>query len=116
MGESKENNDLFFTCSLLEYIARKTNNKKKYVVEKIGKERIKKIYDLADVYHCEDINKVSDELILSANIKQGDYELKLNNKRPSFWELGRIYQKLILMIDDNKDNFIDNLFDVMISC
>ena len=28
-GESQKENDLFFTCSLIEYIARKTKNTKK---------------------------------------------------------------------------------------
>ncbi len=42
MGESQKQNDLFFTCSLIEYIARKTTNTKKYIVEKLGKENIKK--------------------------------------------------------------------------
>ena len=42
MGEKEEENDLFFVCSLLEYIARKTKNKKKYIVEKIGKEKLLK--------------------------------------------------------------------------
>lgn len=37
--EPKKNSDLFFICSLIEYIARKTKNKKKYVVGKLGKKR-----------------------------------------------------------------------------
>ena len=56
--ENKEDNDLFFLCSLIEYIARKTKNTKKTVVEKLGKKNIQKIYDLADVYHSENIEKV----------------------------------------------------------
>ena len=63
MGESQKDNDLFFVCSLIEYISRKTKNTKKYIVEKLGKEAIKKIYDLAEVYHCENMEKVSEELI-----------------------------------------------------
>ena len=31
-------NDLFYLCSLIEYIARKTHNTKEYVVNKIGKD------------------------------------------------------------------------------
>ncbi len=42
MEEPQQENDLFFTCSLIEYIARKTKNTKKYVVEKLRKENIKK--------------------------------------------------------------------------
>ena len=41
MGESQKDNDLFFVCSLIEYIARKTKNKKKYVVGKLGKKNDK---------------------------------------------------------------------------
>ncbi len=37
MEESQKKNDLFFTCSLIEYIARKTKNTKKYIIEKLGK-------------------------------------------------------------------------------
>ena len=36
MGETQADNDLFFTCSLIEYIARKTKNSKKEIVEKMG--------------------------------------------------------------------------------
>lgn len=44
-------NDLFYLCSLIEYIARKTCNTKKYIVNKIGKNFLKKIYTLAEIYH-----------------------------------------------------------------
>ena len=40
--EPQKDNDLFFTCSLIEYIARKTKNTKKYIVEKLRYEKIKK--------------------------------------------------------------------------
>lgn len=42
MGEPQNENDLFFVCSFIEYIARKTNNKKSYIVKKIGKELLQK--------------------------------------------------------------------------
>ena len=44
MGENQKDNDLFFVCSLIELIARKTKNTKKYIIKKLGKEQIKKIY------------------------------------------------------------------------
>ena len=33
--EDKKSNDLFFTCSLIDYIARKTRNKRSDVVNKL---------------------------------------------------------------------------------
>lgn len=54
--ESKKDNDLFYTCSLIDYIARKTKNTRADVVNKLGKQRVDKIYDLADIYHCDKQN------------------------------------------------------------
>lgn len=113
MGEKQPENDLFYVCSLLEYIARKTNNKKKYIVEHIGKERVNKLFNLAEIYHSENIDKVSDEIIKVSNIEKGNYKLNLIEDKPTYWDIGRVYQRLIIMIDDNKETFINNLLKVM---
>lgn len=63
--ENKKDNDLFFSCSLIEYISRKTKNIRADVVNKLGKTRISKIYELADVYHCDNIDSVSDYLLMT---------------------------------------------------
>ena len=66
--ESQKDNDLFYTCSLIDYIARKTKNKRVAVVDALGKERIAKIYDLADIYHNDNIERVSDDFIEAAKM------------------------------------------------
>lgn len=117
MGEPQKENDLFFVCSLIENIARETRNTKKYVVEKLGKELIKKIYDLAEVYHSENLEKVTDEFIEECQIKIGEYDIISSCKYrvPSIWELGRIYQRLILMVDISEERYIDTLYEVLSS-
>ena len=117
MGESQKDNDLFFVCSLIEYIARKTKNTKKYVVEKIGRENINKIYELAEVYHSENIEKVSDELIEQCNIEIGEYDIisECKYRIPTIWELGRIYQRLIIMVNNKEEEYIDTLLEVLSS-
>lgn len=117
MGESQKDNDLFFVCSLIEYISRKTKNTKKYIVEKLGKEVIKKIYDLAEVYHCENMEKVSEELIQKYKIQNGTYDIltECKYKIPTIWELGRIYQRLIIMVNNNEEEYIDTLLEVLSS-
>lgn len=117
MGEPQKDNDIFFTCSLIEYIARKTKNTKKYVVEKLGIDTINKIYKLAEVYHCENIEKVSDELIESAKIEQGNYDIESYCKYrvPTYWEIGRVYQRLIKMVDDNTEKYVNTAIDVLTS-
>lgn len=117
MGESQNENNLFFTCSFIEYVARKTRNTKKYIIEKLGKEKIKKIYDLAEIYHSENIEKISDEVIQECEIDNGNYDIisECKYKVPTFWELGRIYQRLILMINRDENEYINTLLKVLSS-
>ena len=40
--EDQKDNDLFFVCGLIDYIARKTKNKRADIVNWLGKERLQK--------------------------------------------------------------------------
>jgi len=111
--EDKKSNDLFFTCSLIEYIARKTKNKRSFVVDSLGKPTIQKIYDLADVYHSDNLDRVSDDFIESAGIPEGEFDNVAAAKYavPSHWDIGKVYKRLILGIAKETDiNIIDALF------
>ena len=118
IGENDKVNDLFYTCSLIEYISRKTKNTKKCVVDKLGRERISKIYELASVYHSENIDKVSEEFVESASIEFGNYNhiegCKYNV--PTYFDIGKVYKRLIVMISNNEeDKYIDTLIEVLSS-
>ena len=71
---TKNNNDLFFICSLIEYIGRTMKRKRKEVTDFLGKDRIQRIYTYADVFHCEPIQKVAEELIEECSISQGTFD------------------------------------------
>ena len=55
--EPAKENDLFFTCSLIDYIARNTKNTRADIVNALGKKNLEKIYDLADIYHSDNIDR-----------------------------------------------------------
>lgn len=113
--EDKKQNDLFYTCSLIEFIARKTKNLRSVVVNKLGKENVEKIYELADVYHCDDMEYVSDEFIEKAQIKEGFFDNIAECKYtiPSYWDIGKVYKRLILKVSEvEKISIIDALFCV----
>ena len=113
--ESQKDNDLFFTCGLIEYIARKTKNIRSEVVNKLGKDRISKIYDLADVYHCDNIDTVSDDFIKDANIVPGEFDniADCGYAVPSHWDIGKVYKRLIKMVAaDEKIEIVDALIQV----
>ena len=116
-GESQKENDLFFTCSLIEYIARKTKNTKKTIIERLGKVNIDKIYELAEVYHSENIEQVADEFIEKANINEGNYDNISNCKHnvPTYWNIGKVYKRLIVMVNNDENKYVDTLIKVLSS-
>lgn len=111
--EDRKENDLFFTCSLIEYIGRKTKNRRAVVVNALGKDAVAKIYDLADVYHSDNIDRVSDDFIEAAQIAEGSFD-NVKAARyavPSHWDIGKVYKRLILGIAKEKNmEIIDALF------
>lgn len=98
--EDPKANDLFFTCSLIDYMARKTKNRRSAIVNALGRASIAKIYDLADVYHCDNIDTVSEDFIESAHITEGTFDNITAAKYavPSHWDIGKEYKRLILGI------------------
>ena len=116
--ERKSSNDLFYVCSLIEYIARKSKNKPHIIVEKLGYDQIHKIYDLADIYHCENINKITYELIEKYDIQPGNYDTISECKYavPTHWDIGKVYKRLVKNIaDDTGDDVVKVLIEVFSS-
>ena len=111
VGEGREpqkDNDLFYTCSLIDYISRKTKNVRSYVVNKLGKERLEKIYDLADVYHCDNIERVCDDFIDDAKIEQGNFDnvADCGYSIPTYWDIGKVYKRLIKRVAEYEKIYI----------
>ena len=92
-----ERNDFFYLCSLIEYIARQTKNRRRVIVEALGKEGIEKqLYD-AEVNHCLSFEQVSDEVIERYKIPEGDFDTitECRYEVPSFMDIGKLYSILI---------------------
>lgn len=110
-------NNLFYTCSLIEYIARLTKNEKKDIINYLGKDNIKKIYDLADIYHSDNIKRVANDFIELCNIESSNYDIikRCKYNVPSYYDIGKVYTRLIIMVDNNSNNYIDTLIKIMSS-
>lgn len=105
MVEKKEYNDIFFVCSLIEYIGRKTKNHRNVVVNAIGKEKLQHIYNLVDVYHSDNIDKITDGLIRDYHIEQGRFDNVADAQYsiPSHWDIGKVYKRLIVDVCNKQD-------------
>ena len=102
--EPQKDNDLFFTCSLIDYIARKTKNTRRDVVNALGKERVARIYD-----------RVRDDFIEEAGIPTGTFDnvAACGYAIPSHWDIGKVYKRLIKQVAAAKNiSIVDALFQV----
>ncbi|MEZ3486219.1 MAG: hypothetical protein K1W22_06400 [Lachnospiraceae bacterium] len=96
---ARERNDFFYVCSLIEYIARQTKNKRGVIINMLGKEGVEKqLYD-AEVNHCLSFEQVSDEIVEKYKISDGDFDTITECKYtiPSFLDIGKLYS---IMIED----------------
>ena len=111
----KNNSALFFTCSLIEYIGRQQKQKRACVVKHMGKDTIKRIYNYADVFHCEPIEKTAGEFITRCNIPTGSFDnvAKCKYEIPDYWTIGEVYERLIEDISgDDIDSILNNMIAV----
>lgn len=98
--ESRLANDVFFACSLIDYIGRKTKNRRCDVVNALGRERVGRLVELADVYHSEDIDAVADRFSEESDLATGRFDNvgQAHFAIPSHWDIGKVYKRLVLGI------------------
>ena len=96
---TKERNDFFYVCSLIEFTARKTANKRGVIIRSLGENGLEKQLHDAEVNHCLSFEQVSDEMIEQYQISNGDFDPIIDCKYtiPGFMDIGKLYS---IMIED----------------
>ena len=103
--------DLFYVCSMIEFVARKTHNRDKDIVSKLSYNALKHQLKAAGVNHCLSFEQVSDEWIEEYQIPEGIYD-NISTCRyevPTVTAIGRVYQTLILDVMDLYENIIETI-------
>ena len=103
--EKKDENDLFFVCSVIENIGRKTKNKRGEIVQKLGESEIRRLLELADILHCEPIEVTADKLIEKHGIINGNFDNVAACKFsvPTYFDIAKVYKRLIMSVADKKN-------------
>ncbi|HIQ95772.1 MAG TPA: hypothetical protein IAB26_04345 [Candidatus Limivivens merdigallinarum] len=73
------------------------------------------MYELADVYHSDNIDRVSDDFIQEASIKNGEFDnvKECRYAIPSFWDIGKVYKRLVKSVaEEEKTGVVDALINV----
>ena len=101
--------DLFYVCSMIEFVARKTHNRDKDIVSKLSDNALKHQLKAAGVNHCLSFEQVSDEWIEEYGIEEGTFD-NISTCRytvPTVLSIGRVYQTLILNVMELYENVIE---------
>lgn len=118
MTES-EKDDLFYVCSLIEFVGRKTKNQRRIVVNALGKKGIQKQLDDAQVNHCLTFEQVADEMVAYYKIPSGSFDpiLECEYSIPSVTSIGKLYSRMILDCAKQGEEVTEliNIFDSFIS-
>lgn len=111
--EYKDN--VFYVCTLIEYIARKTKNHRQDVVKHFTTSDILHQLEAAPMNHCLSLEQVSDELIEDYHITEGTFDTvkECRYQVPSEASIGRVYQALVLSL--YADNYAQGILDVFAS-
>ena len=116
---NKRKDDIFYVCTLIEYIARETRNHRKDIIAYFDKDDLSRQLRLAEVNHSLSFEQVSDELIEEYNISNGNFDTVAECKYtvPSITSIGRVYQMLVLAVckDDNVEQAMIDVFSSFIS-
>ncbi len=97
MTETDKDN-LFYVCSLIEYIARKTKNKRGVVANILGEKGFGKQLKDAPVDHCLSFEQVCEEIVDQYKFPNCDFESVENCKYdvPSYTDIGSLYCIMVL--------------------
>ncbi len=108
--------DIFYTASILEYLARKTQNRIADIAKKVGLEGIRACYQFADVNHCLSFDQVSGEIAKDYGVLPGSFERSEPDGRiPSYTAIGKNYAAIVTRVQTNADMYPEELYRVLTS-
>lgn len=112
----RNNSGLFFTCALIEQLGRDLHAKRSSVVQALGPEGVQMTLGHADVFHCEPIEKVSNDMQQHFSLPHGDFDNVAAAKYavPDVWTMGKVYARLIEDVS-GEDDVVETLMTVYTS-
>ena len=96
--DEKRKDDIYYVCTMIEFVARATNNRRKDVIKRFSKKNIEHQLRVAEVNHCLSYEQVCDEWIEQYGIMTGDFDTikECRYTVPSVNAIGRVYQQLVV--------------------
>jgi len=114
---TSDKNDLYFVCSIIEFLGCYTKNRNWDAVKQIGKTELERQLASAQVSHCLTFEEVVSDLIDFCHIQTGDFDSvgTCQYKVPSATSIGKVYRDLILDMQKEGQPLVDALYEVFTS-
>jgi len=108
-------NDLYYVCWLIERLHRVTGQSHKALVELIGEVRISHYMELADIFHCENPDKIVGELAEELGLPEPRLysELPAEMKNPALRSIAGVYARIVKAT--HPDNYVSGVINVLSS-
>lgn len=112
-----DKDDIFYLCTMIEFVSRKTHNKSKDIVAALSAEDIEHELKAASVNHCLSFEQVCDEWIEEYDIKDGNFDniLSCRYAVPAVTAIGRVFQQLITDVLKNGNTIVGVIKEVYFS-
>ena len=109
MAAKWKEDDLFYICTMIEYVARKTHNRSGDVVKYLSDRNLIHQLKVACVNHCLSFEQVCDEWIEEYGIAEGMHEntAVYRNPIPTETAVGRIYQERISDVMVSRERVVE---------
>ena len=98
--DEKRKDNIYYVCTMIEYVARITKNHRKNIVSFLTKNEVEYQLNAAEVNHCLSFEQVADEWIEQYGITEGEFDTVSSCRYnvPSVTAIGRVYQQLVLAV------------------
>ena len=115
--EQISKDDVYFVCYMIERVARKLNQPKRYVVNAMGHDELAKKLSLADTLHSENPLAVEADWIDEFHLQSGEYDVTKVNPDlcqaiPTATQMGKVYKRLVLNTLQPGEDYADAILRV----
>ena len=116
-AENTCHEDIVYTASIMEKVARDTKNTIRDVARYVGFDYMAYVAEYADVNHCLPLQQVADEMVEDNVIPTGSFDniTQRQYKVPSVIDIGKVYARLVRDSEADVEAYPQALYKVLTS-
>ena len=108
---NKAYDNMFYLCFIVERMFRATKIPHRSLINKIGIERLRHYYNFAEVFHCENPDKVVGDLAVDIGLDRPPlyHELENESSKPPYSKMAKSAARVINAV--SKEDYVQGVYD-----